>query len=90
MVGFADVEFRSRLTGLHPYAKFRNLVVAANAQGHGLSRALVEAVEDVARDRRCLFVTLESGHDRLEAHALYRTLGYEQDSLSFTKPLDQR
>lgn len=90
VVGFADVEFRSRLTDVRPYAKLRNLVVAADAQGRGIGRALVEAVERAARDRQCVFVTVESGNDRLEAQALYRGLGYDQDAVSFTKRLDER
>jgi len=89
VVGFANVEFRPRLTDVRPYAKFMNLVVVPEARGRGIGRGLVDAVEAAARSRQCEFVTLETAHDRVEAKALYESAGYENDSVTFTKSLDE-
>jgi GNAT superfamily N-acetyltransferase len=68
------------------------LVVRADARGRGAGVALISAAEEVARGWGCSHVEITSGRraERDAAHALYRSLGYEDlssGSARYTKPL---
>ena len=54
------------------------LSVAPAAQGTGLGRRLVAAVEDLARSRNCTDVDLEYVNLRVELPAFYARLGYRE------------
>jgi GNAT superfamily N-acetyltransferase len=65
--------------GLLPYAVVENIVVLSEARGQGAGRALMVAVEELARTARCTRVGLTSSAFRTEAHAFFRHLGYDGD-----------
>ena len=87
VVGFVDVEFRQRLNFLQPEAWVPDLIVAEAARGTGAGRALLAEVERRAIERGCFHLTLESGHQRAEAHALYRSFRMRDAGRQFSKPL---
>ncbi|MGN6059630.1 MAG: GNAT family N-acetyltransferase [Sphingomicrobium sp.] len=70
-----------------PLGRITALVVAKNAQRHGIGRMLVEAAEDWMRKGGCQLVEVTSNDRRAEAHAFYRHLGYERSSIRFFKKL---
>jgi GNAT superfamily N-acetyltransferase len=87
IVGFVDVEFRQRLNFLSPQAWVPDLVVAERVRGQGVGRALLEAVEERARERGCWGMSLESAIWREGSHAFYERVGWSPTGMSFTRPL---
>jgi GNAT superfamily N-acetyltransferase len=71
-----------------PTARLTSLVVAEEARGQGIGRALVERVEAGARALGCGRIELTSGDQRTEAHAFYRRLGFADHSRRFVKELE--
>ena len=70
-----------------PVGRITVLVIAEEAQRHGLGRMLVEAAEALLRKRGCKIVEVTSNDRRPAAHAFYRHMGYERTSIRFMKSL---
>lgn len=61
-----------------PHMKnIQGIAVAAACQKQGIGRALLQAVEAWARESGAVGIRLVSGSTRTEAHAFYRSCGYE-------------
>jgi GNAT superfamily N-acetyltransferase len=55
----------------------KKVFVRSNVRGRGLSRILMSAIEDVARDKGEQRIVLQTGPKQLEAISLYEKTGYE-------------
>jgi len=87
VVGLVGVH---RMVTVHrpaPVGRIPALIVAKEAQGLGLGRMLVDAVEQWCRKKGCQLIEVTSNDRRTAAHAFYRHLGYERSSLRFFKQL---
>lgn len=67
--------------------KLSAIVVESGLRGHGIGRALVEAIEAEARRRGCVLLFLTTNERRRDAHAFYRALGFAETGRRFAKPL---
>ncbi len=74
----------------NPVLRVTALVVDRRARRRGVGKLLMEHAEQIAFAAGCEFVELTSAMDRKEAHAFYRGIGYEPNSLRFRKPLLRR
>jgi GNAT superfamily N-acetyltransferase len=87
VVGLVGVH---RMVTVHrpaPVGRIPVLVVAEEAQEHGIGRILVEAAEQWCRKAGCRIIEVTSNDRRTAAHAFYRHMGYERTSLRFMKKL---
>lgn len=87
VVGLCGVSARVMVHRAAPIGRISPLVVAEEAQGHGIGRMLVEAAETWMRKKGCKLVEVTSNDRRSEAHAFYRHMGYERTSIRFAKKL---
>ena len=90
VVGFMDMELRTRLNFATPQAWIPDLVVDGSARRRGAGAALLARAEEIARERGCWGMTLESATWRTEAHAFYESQGWKYGGKSFAKPLSDR
>ena len=87
IVGMCGVGRRVVVHRPAPLGRITALVVAEQAQGHGIGRMLVEAAEQWMHEGGCKLVEVTSNDRRTAAHAFYRHLGYERSSIRFFKKL---
>jgi GNAT superfamily N-acetyltransferase len=64
-----------------------DLVTAAASRRRGFAQALLALAEDHARRAGCRSVTLDSGHQRFDAHRTYLNAGFRIVSHHFTRDL---
>jgi len=88
LAGSASFWIRPRLNWTTPEAWVPDLFVRPAYRRRGIARALLDACAAEARRRGCHALKLESGHDRVEAHALYERYGLERfgGAYRFTLP----
>jgi GNAT superfamily N-acetyltransferase len=87
IVGFATVSERKHFTGVSE-AYVGELAVAADSEGSGIGRALMEAVESWAKTQGLARVSLDTGAANAGARAFYARLGYEEDDVRLSKPIN--
>jgi GNAT superfamily N-acetyltransferase len=87
LIGFVNVEFRPRLNFRASQAWVPELIVSEGARSRGAGKALLDAVEELARARGCFALTLESAVWRTRAHAFYEREGLSRVAGSFAKSL---
>jgi len=87
IVGLVSVIFIRRLN----HAKFEmyipELVVKKDFRYSGIGKKLVNSCIELGKKNNCYRIRLESGNQRKESHKFYKSLGFEQSGLSFSKNL---
>lgn len=87
IVGFVDMEYRTRLNFEAPQAWIPDLIVAEAQRSRGAGRALLARAEELARARGCWGMELESATWRTRAHAFYVREGWTDSGKAFNKLL---
>jgi GNAT superfamily N-acetyltransferase len=90
VVGLLAAHLCRMLQYASPVLRVTALVVERPARHRGVGRLLTEHAEQFGAAAGCEFVELTSAMNRAEAHAFYRGIGYEPNSLRFRKPLVRR
>ena len=70
-----------------PVVRITALVVHHRARRRGIGRLLIDHALGWAEQTGCQLVELTSALNRAEAHAFYRKLGFEPNSLRFRKTI---
>ncbi|MGD8707459.1 MAG: GNAT family N-acetyltransferase [Nitrosopumilaceae archaeon] len=87
ILGLVSVILLQRLN----HAKFEmyipELVVTEEHRYYGIGKKLITYCIELAKKKNCYRIRLESGNQRTESHQFYKSLGFEQSSLSFNKNL---
>ena len=87
LLGFMSLEIRDHLNYVLPQGWIPDLIVTASARGLGAARLLLTRGFELARERGCDRVRLESGYARTVAHQVYLALGMTNDGYYFTRSL---
>jgi hypothetical protein len=90
VVGLLAAHLCRMLQYASPVVRVTALVVERRARHRGVGRLLMEHAEQIASAAGSEFVELTSAMNRTEAHAFYRSIGYEPNSFRFRKPLARR
>lgn len=69
------------------YLEVDNLVVHPSHRGHGYGSRMMEQLEQIARERECNLMVLDSYTSNYSSHRLYHRLGYEIWGFHFVKEL---
>jgi ribosomal protein S18 acetylase RimI-like enzyme len=87
VAGAVSLWFRPRLNWTTLEAWIPDLYVDERLRRHGAATALLEVCAALARQRGCHRLTLESGHERLEAHRLYEAFGFTHGGRQYSMAL---
>jgi len=89
IVGLAHLQVTPAIERDRPAGKLGALIVDEQHRGHGVGRALVQAVEDDARRRGCGLLFLTTRDTRDDAHAFYERVGFEQTGRRYSRTLSE-
>lgn len=87
VVGLVSIVFLPRLNQIGQELYIPELIVTEKYRNQGIGTMLIEACFCLAKQKNCKKLRLESGNKRRESHKFYENLGFESNSLSFTKNL---
>ena len=85
LVGIAQYIFHRSCWTVGDYCYLQDLFVVADARGHGVGRALIEAVEKEARSAGASRVHWLTKEDNAVARALYDTLAERSGFIQYRK-----
>ena len=88
VVGMISMIFLSRLNRSTLEMYIPELIVLEKFQNHGIGKRLINACIELAQEKKCHRIRLESGNQRKDSHEFYKHLGFEQSALSFAKNLE--
>ncbi len=88
IVGLVSMVFLPRLNRTKQELYIPELVVTKKYRRLGVGKLLIESCIGIAKRKNCFRIRLESGNQRKEAHKFYKSLGFEQSSLSYNFNLD--
>ena len=88
IVGMMSIIFLPRLNRSTLELYIPELVVLEKYQNQGIGKKLINSCINLAKEKKCHRIRLESGNQRKSSHQFYKHLGFEQSAFSFTKNLE--
>jgi ribosomal protein S18 acetylase RimI-like enzyme len=85
--GMAVLRLRPALYEDGAEAYLAELYVAPAERGQGIGRAMLQAALEAARERGAVAIDLNTDFDDTEAHALYKSAGFEHTALYYEREL---
>ena len=85
IVGLTSIIFLSRLNRTKLEMYIPELIVTTQLRHFGIGKKLTKYCIDLAKKKDCYRIRLESGNQRKESHKFYKSIGFEQSALTFTK-----
>lgn len=85
IVGFVSIILLRRLNRAKLEMYIPELIVTKQLRSLGIGKKLMHYCIDLAKKRDCYRIRLESGNQRKDSHKFYKSIGFEQSSLTFTK-----
>lgn len=86
-VGIVALHIAPLLFYPNPLARITTLVVDQKSRRQGIGRALVDEALLLARECGCETLELTTSLERKEAHAFYRSIGFENSALKMSYKL---
>ena len=87
ILGIAMASLRPELLSTEPSAHLEAIAIAEGMEGQGLGRMLLHAVEDDARCRGALTMTLHVFSSNMRARGFYEHSGYDGELMRYIKSL---
>ena len=87
IVGFAMVSLRPEMLSREPSAHLEAIAVGPAAEGKGIGKMLLDAIEEDAVSRGALTMTLHVFSRNTRARAFYERSGYDGELMRYIKPL---
>ena len=87
LVGFCSLSIRESLWGQGDIGYIDELVVEEASRGEGIGGMLLERASELAKEKGCRRVELDSAFHREGAHRFYEAHGFQSYSLLFTKEI---
>jgi ribosomal protein S18 acetylase RimI-like enzyme len=86
-LGFIHLETASEYYNHDKHGHIANIIVAAEGEGRGIGRVLMEKGEEWARSQGFRWLTLHVFAQNLRARDFYERLGYGEDIMKYVKEL---
>lgn len=85
IVGMVSIIYLQRLNRAKLEMYIPELIVTEKLRYLGIGKKLVQHCTDLAKKKDCYRIRLESGNQRTGSHKFYKSVGFEQLALTFTK-----
>ncbi|MFQ5781432.1 MAG: GNAT family N-acetyltransferase [Nitrosopumilus sp.] len=85
VIGMVSIIFLRRLNQKLLEIYIPELVVTKSHQNKGIGHKLINACINLAKEKKCYRIRLESGNLRKQSHIFYKHLEFNQSGLSFNK-----
>ncbi len=89
VIGIVSIIYLSRLNQKFFEMYIPELIITKNYRNQGIGKKLIHACIKLAKNKKCHRIRLESGNQRKKSHIFYKSLGFSQSALSFTKNLNR-
>jgi ribosomal protein S18 acetylase RimI-like enzyme len=87
MLGIAMAQLREELLSHEPSAHLEVIVVRGDAEGQGIGKALIAAIEQAVQQQGARSITLHVFATNTRARAVYERLGYSGELIRYIKYL---